>query len=227
MGLWAAAAYCLLLFFKYRRDPLPAGVTTSAASTSEPARPMPLKFWAYWLVLILCVSIEWCVVFWGADFMENAVGLERVTASTLMSVFFAAMVVGRWIGSRLTRSYESSRLLVYAISIVVVGFPMFWLGTSTPVNIIGLFIAGLGIANMFPLTLSVVTSVVPERSNTASARASLGSGLAILIAPQVLGAIADQVGIQGAFAVAAVVLVVVLVIAAAARRVPTPTSVVS
>ncbi len=224
IGLGVAVAACLLLFGVYRREPLPTA-TSVGASRDEPARAMPLKFWAYWLVLILCVSIEWCVVFWGADFMENAVGLERVTASTLMSVFFAAMVLGRWIGSRLTRIYESSRLLIYAVAIVLVGFPMFWLGTLPLINIAGLFIAGLGIANLFPLTLSVVTSVVPERSNTASARASLGSGLAILITPQLLGAFADQVGIQGAFGVAAVLLVIVLVITLAARRVPLPTPV--
>src|SRR5690606_35412151 len=110
------------------------------------------------------------------------------------------------------------------VAIVLVGFPMFWLGEAALVNISGLFIAGLGIANLFPLTLSVVTSVVPERSNTTSARASLGSGLAILIAPQVLGAIADQIGIQGAFGIAAALLVVVLSIVIVARRAPTPVS---
>jgi len=137
-----------------------------------------------------------------------------------MSVFFVAMVIGRAIGSRLTRSFESSKLLIFAIAVVGVGFPLFWLGRSPGVNIVGLFIAGLGIANLYPLTLSVATSIDPEQANRASARILLAGGLAILIAPQVLASFADSSGIYNAFGVAAALLVAAAIIVLTARSLP-------
>jgi fucose permease len=65
----------------------------------------------------------------------------------------------------------------------------------------GLFIAGLGVANLFPMSLSVATGVAAEQANRASARLSMGSGLAIMTAPLILGWTADQIGLQGAFAI--------------------------
>ncbi|MEO8397960.1 MAG: MFS transporter, partial [Chloroflexota bacterium] len=102
-GLLVGAGICLVLAVVFRKTPIPAEVKRAQTQAS---RPLPRRFWAYWLVVVFAVSLEWCMVFWGADFLQNSVGLEKVTASTLMSVFFVAMVIGRVIGSRLTRTVE-------------------------------------------------------------------------------------------------------------------------
>ncbi len=216
VALVVGAAAWLLLLLVGRETLIPANVARS--HEREAVRPLPRRFWAYWVVVLLSVSLEWSMVFWGADFLEHHVGLEKVAASTLMSVFFGAMVVGRVIGARLALRIESSRLLVFAVMVVGVGFPLFWLAQIAPLNILGLFLAGLGIANLFPLTLSVATSIDPDQSNTASARVSLAGGLAILLAPQLLASLADQAGIYNAFGAVAVILVAVAVIVIAARR---------
>jgi MFS family permease len=218
-ALLVGAGVCLLLAMIFRRTPIPTGVQRSQTQTS---RPLPRRFWAYWLVVVCAVSLEWCVVFWGADFLQKSVGLEKVTAATLMSVFFVAMVIGRVIGSRLTRTFESSRLLIFAVAVVGVGFPLFWLGRVPAVNILGLFIAGSGIANLYPLTLSVAASIDPEQANRASAHVLLAGGLAILVAPQVLASFADSAGIYNAFGVAAALLVAAAIIVLTAGRVPVP-----
>lgn len=216
MGIGIAA--WVLLAFGYRRQPLPLKREAMENQPNNKA-PLPFTFWMYWLVIFFSVSVEWCIGFWGADFLENGVGVERVAASTLMSVFLGAMATGRFIGSRLTRRIDASRLLVFASIVLLIGFPLFWLSSSPLLNVVGLFIVGLGIANLYPLTLSITTSVVePERTNTASARSSLGAGLAILIMPQILGGIADQVGISGAFGIAAGLTLVVLMLTVVARR---------
>jgi len=211
VALWVGIATWVGLRFVYRHDNPPATQTRSQTTDAAPqARPMPRIFWIYWAVIFFSVAVEWCIGFWGADFLENGVGLERVAASTLMAVFLGAMTVGRLIGSRLTRRVEAKRLLTFAGGIVMLGFSLFWLAQVPILNIIGLFISGLGIANLYPLTVSITTSVDPERSNTASARSSMGAGLAVLIMPQILGAIADRVGISGAFGVAAILVVCIV-----------------
>jgi fucose permease len=167
----------------------------------------------------LSVSVEWCTIFWGADFLDNSVGLSRVTASTLMSVFFLAMVIGRFTGSRLTHTRTLTTLLPAAVALAMLGFFPFWLAPLAALNVAGLFIAGLGIANLYPFTLSTASGVVkPSQADQASGRLILASGSAILITPQALGTLADQVGIKGAYGVAGVFLVLALLMVQIANR---------
>lgn len=210
----------LILALTYRTQPLP--VSPPPRSTGDHKQALPRIFWLYWLVVLLGVSVEWCMVFWGADFLENSVGFSKVTASGLMTVFFVAMVIGRIGGSRLTRTHSSATLLIYAILTVMIGFPLFWLLDTPALNVMGLFLVGLGVANLFPLTLATATSLAPDQSNRASARVSFGAGIAILAAPQVLGTAADVSGIQGAYAIAAGFIAATFVIAVIARQAARP-----
>ena len=73
-------------------------------------------------------------------------------------------------------------------------------------NIVGLFITGLGVANIFPLTLSVAVGVAANQSNAASARITVGGGLAILSAPLILGWTADQLDIYNAYGLVFILL---------------------
>lgn len=198
------------LVLRFRSEMIPRNIEESSSEPRISSPKLPPIFWAYWLVVFLGVSVEWSIVFWGADFLDNTVGLSRVDASTIMSVFFLAMVIGRITGSRLTRSAHTGPLLLIAVGLAAAGFLPFWLGPVAAVNIAGLFVAGLGVANIFPLTLSAASSVVaPPQADAASGRIALAAGLAILITPQVLGTLADQTGIQTAFGIIAAFLLVV------------------
>jgi MFS family permease len=119
------------------------------------------------------------------------------------------MIAGRIIGSRLTRTIPSGRLLLGAVGIAALGFPVFWLGRPAAVSVAGLFVAGLGVANFYPLAMATAIGVAATMADKASARVSMGGGLAILAAPLMLGRVADLVGIRDAFG-----LVIVLVILA-------------
>ena len=145
--------------------------------------------------------------------------MEAMVAVGAMAIFLAATVIGRFVGSRLTFRFPAPRLLIIAAGITLVGFPLFWLGYETPaIALIGLFLMGLGIANLYPLTLATTTTVGAANPDAASSRTSLAAGLAILIAPQVLGTFADQSGIYSAFAIAGALAAFVLVITMLADR---------
>lgn len=189
-----------------------------ALRAAASGRRLPLVFWAYWVVNFIGVSIEWCLIFWGADFLEKVVGLSQINAVTLMSVFLGAMVLGRFVGSRLSRTYPSARLLLGAMVITIIGFPFFWLARLAPLNILGLFIAGFGVANMFPLTLATALSVAPQQVDQASARIPMGSGLAIFISPLILGGVADQLGIHNAYGIVALLTLTAITLAVLANR---------
>jgi fucose permease len=121
------------------------------------------------------------------------------------------MLIGRIAGSRLTRRWSSLTLLLASLGLTLIGFPIFWLAPLATLNILGLFVTGLGIASMYPLTLSIAVGLAPGQSNLASARVSLGVGTALLTAPLLLGWLADRIGLQSAFG-----MVIVLMVAACA-----------
>jgi predicted MFS family arabinose efflux permease len=186
-------------------------------SGGKPAR-LSRAFWLFWPVLVLVVAVEWSVVAWSADFMEGSVGLERALASGLMTAYFVAMVTGRFAGSRLTRTREAMTLLPVALALAFGGFLVFWLVRLPVLNVIGLFLAGLGIANLFPLSLSVAQTLGASLPDLASSRVSLAAGLAILAAPQALGTVADAVGIGLAMGLVPVLIVSTALMVFVVRR---------
>lgn len=217
-ALWGGVIAAIAAWIGGRGIAIPER-TASAAGRERSRTPLPRLFWVYWGVVLLSVSVEWCTIFWGADFLERIVGFSRPDAVGTMALFFAATVIGRFLGSRLTRRFRAERLLIGAALITLIGFPLFWLGYQTPaIVLVGLFLLGLGIANLFPLTLAVTTTVGAANLDRASGRTSLAAGLAILIAPQILGTVADQIGIYSAFAITGGLALAVLLLVIAADR---------
>ncbi|HKG24145.1 MAG TPA: MFS transporter, partial [Thermomicrobiales bacterium] len=158
-------------------------------------------FWLVWAVMFLVASVEWCVAYWGADFLDTVVGLRKASAATAMSIFFAAMVAGRFAGARLARRYPSTTLLLAALVVALIGFPFFWLATNAATSLAGLFVAGFGIANLYPLTVATATGLVPHVADRATARLAIGGATALMLAPLLVGVLADAVGMRWGFGV--------------------------
>jgi fucose permease len=159
------------------------------------------------VILLGCAS-EWSIVFWSPDFLLNATRMEKTLAATAVSAFFIAMMVGRVLGSILSRRVNVSILLPAAAMVGLIGFLTFWLAPTQALNVTGLFIAGLGLANMYPLTLSAALGVVPKQLGLAASRMNMATGAAGLCAPLILGGIADRASISLAFSTVAIMLFV-------------------
>ena len=190
----------------------------SPTHSAQHGNHIPSSFWLYWIVLFLVVAVEMSIAVWGTEFFVGAVGLERANAALAFGVFPAAMFLGRVLGSRLARDWSSLMLLLTALLVTLIGFPIFWLTRFAGLNILGLFLCGLGIANLYPLTLSIAVGLAGERTNEASARASLAVGTALLTVPLLLGQLADHVGIQKAYGIVIVLLLMACAMAISNHR---------
>lgn len=211
-GAWGVMALV------FAREPIPAASIQPRSTDSGGCR-LSRSYWFYWVLVILVVSIEWCIIFWGADFLNKVAGLSQVTASGAMAIYFAAVVLGRTAGSRLARFIPVGRLLLAALVIVLLAFPVFWLAQSAVLSLIGLFLLGVGTANLFPLTLSAASGAAAAQSNKGSALVSLAAGLAILVMPQLLGSAADLIGIFNAFGLTGLLTLAAIVVSIGASRV--------
>lgn len=215
LGSGLIALVVIAVFFK--GTIIPAG---SSHGVKQPANPQKLPgiFWVCWVVIILVVSVEWCMIFWSADYLEKVVGLARVDAVTAVSLFFLAMLAGRIAGSYLARRYSAMAILLCALALALVGFPLFWLGRHPWMNLAGIFITGFGVANLFPLAMSAAIGLAAKQVDLASSRVTLASGSAIFGAPLALGWLADQVSIQRAYIVVAPLLLAAILLTWWLRR---------
>jgi MFS family permease len=204
LALVLTAPWALGLWLVFRQIRFPDVQLAEAAGHTSAG--LPRAFWMLAVVLFLVSSVEWCMAYWGAEFLASVVGLEPALAASAMTLFFVAMVGGRLIGSRLAWRFASAHLLYAALAIALVGFLLFWLAPGATLSLTGLFVAGLGIANFYPLTVGVATGAVPELIDTATARLAVAGGSALLLAPFVVGAIADLVGMRWGFGIVAPLL---------------------
>jgi predicted MFS family arabinose efflux permease len=220
-ALGAVALTPILLFFILRKG-------TSATPTSTPEvyvssnQPLPVLFWIYWVAIVFAVSVEFCMIFWSADYLENILGMVKANAAQAVSLFLAAMIVGRLAGSRLVQRFSTRTVVMVSIVMAGIGFLIFWRTEDVFVGLVGLFLTGLGVANLYPLILSLTIGAADGNTVQASARTTLASGTAILALPLALGRLADAVGIRPAFAVVLLLLISVFLITQIAGRISSP-----
>jgi fucose permease len=110
------------------------------------------------------------------------------------------MVLGRIAGRQVARRLPVERLLLLALGISAAGFFLYWLAPVALATVLGLFVAGIGVANLYPLIVALALGATPGQSNEAGSRLTFASGTAILAAPLLLGALADAFGIRLAYA---------------------------
>jgi fucose permease len=81
------------------------------------------------------------------------------------------------------------------------GFAIYWTQPGPLISVAGLFIAGLGVANLYPLCATLAFEAAPGQSDAAGARLTFASGSAILAAPLLLGALSDLAGLRIAYTI--------------------------
>jgi fucose permease len=189
-----------LAFDRATGDGRPASPQPSASGQQRGGR-LPLRYWCWWATLVLVVSMEFSFVFWTADELRMAAGAQPALAAGAVTVFELALAGGRLAGSHLLQRAEALTLLRAGLVVSVLGFALFWSAHVLWPALLGLAVAGLGVAMLYPLSLTGAIASAAGRSDLASGRAALGSGVAIGLAPLALGALADAHGVHLAYLV--------------------------
>ena len=189
-----------------------------SADASVPRQRLPALYWVYWTALVLAVSVEFCMIFWSADYLETGLGMPKESAAQAVSLFLVGMIVGRIASSRLVQRFTSHQVVTVSLFIAAAGFLIYWTATAPAAGIIGLSVTGLGVAGLYPLLLSMTIGASDGNTVRASALSSLASGVAIFTLPLILGRLADAVGIRSAYIVIIVLLVAAFLITQGAAR---------
>jgi predicted MFS family arabinose efflux permease len=201
-GLVFGAAVGLLLPVAYRRWTFPDGGTLGEMRAAR----LPAAVRVRGGLLFTSVIAEICTTFLGPTYLRDAIHFSQGMTAALSGLFLCAIVAGRAIGSVFARRLPPPRLLAVALLVTSVGFVVLWSTTGRLMAASGYAIVGLGVANLFPLNVSLVIAAAPDRSGQAVSACILISSSAGLFGPLALGALADATTIRTAFVIVPIAL---------------------
>ena len=185
------------LFLVLGRVPMPAPPAEAVR-----AGRLPRGFWAPCVLVALSVGMEYCVLFYGVPLLGIGTRLSTAEAAALLSLFVAGELCGRVAGAWLTRRPgRAQRLIAIALGVAMAGFLVLWLARATVLAATALFVTGLGIGNLYPLSLALALGAGRGRTDQAMSRVQVSVGVAIGTAPLLLGVLSDHVGVLRALAV--------------------------
>lgn len=177
-------------------------------------------YWLYFTIVFLTTAAEWSIAFWCPDYLRTVHRFSAADACQALSVFMLCMLGGRVAGTKLASRFASEKSLVATICLATLGFFLFWTGGSAAVVCLGLVLLGLGQANCYPLAFSAALASAPHATTQATARMSVSTGSAILVAPFALALCADRIGIASSYGIVAGLLIASAVAACVNLRSP-------
>ncbi len=177
---------------------------------SRPCARTPLL--GRWADVLVAVSVEFCFVFWAASALIDWDHASPSEAPALASSFLVGMATARALSVPIMRRLRGPRALMLACTgVAMAGFGLFWAAPTLVVAAFGLLVAGLGVALLYPTTVSRVVAAWPQAPDRAAARAALASGLAIGGAPFLLARLSDAFGLRAAYVIVPALLLILAV----------------
>lgn len=179
-------------------DEPPAG-DAPTASAAAPERALgPGSAW-FLVTLVAAVALENATTYWSTSLVLERTGADASIATATTAGLIAGMTAMRFVVGPLTRRWRSAHLLAVSFGISVVGWAVLWTATTPAVALVGLVVAGFGYGAQYPLSVALVLGIARSAADKAQAVATFTGGAAVGLAPFVLGAVADAVGMHTAF----------------------------
>lgn len=130
-----------------------------------------------------------------ANFLKSKYAISLETASLGISVYFASLMAGRFLGAILLRKVSSKTFLNASVVLTVLGLVGILLSPVLGVTWVLIFITGFGFSNIFPLIFALTIERKPEYANEIS-------GLIIFavcggaVIPPIVGILTDALGVS-------------------------------
>ncbi|AXG76524.1 MFS transporter [Streptomyces paludis] len=192
-----------------------------AAPASRPARPARLDRHARALVLLfgviaLCTAYgEGAMADWSALHLTQDLGASPGTAAAGYSLFALAMTAGRLSGTVLVERLGQTTALVAGGVTAALGMLVGSLAPSTWLALTGFAVAGLGLANIFPMAIGRAGALAGPSG--VAAASTLGYG-GMLLGPPAIGFLAEWFSLPLALTTVALLSAAAAVIGYAARN---------
>ncbi|MEW9532657.1 MFS transporter [Microbispora sp. NPDC049125] len=204
---------------------LPASVALSrtylpdAASGNAPEGRrgrLPAVVYLLGAVMFAAFMVEGVVADWNGLYLIGTLRAPEALAALGYPVFEAGMLVARLRGDRLRGRYGARRLIVFSGGATAVAFLAVIAAPSAPVAVAGMFLIGLSVATISPMTVSLAGTATADPGPAIAQAGAMGYA-GLLLGPVVIGFLSAAASLRAAMGTAVVLGVL---IAVAARFLP-------
>ncbi|MCE7028838.1 MFS transporter [Jiella avicenniae] len=215
----AVILVCFALVWRMARDdraavqtPAMAGKTVAAtgAAASSYGTAGLLSAVAIGLFALVAMLPEGGTIDWSALYLKTELGADTATSGFALAAFSAAMAIFRFLGDDIRNRLGAVRTVRLFAFVAACGLALAALAGHVLVALAGFALAGIGLANIVPIAFSAAGNVkgLPDGTGITIATAIGYSGG--LMAPSIIGFVAEHVGLATVYLGMAGLLAVVL-----------------
>lgn len=153
---------------------------------------------------------------WLAIAVVDGFRQTEAVAAVVFGVFTGSMAAARFAGTRAIERFGRVAVLAASGSVALAGLLLFGLAPSLPLAILGVVGWGLGAGLVVPIGMAAV-SHEPLRAAGRVAVVSAFASVSSIVAPPLLGAVAEAVGARRALLLVAIGLALSIVLASTVR----------
>jgi MFS family permease len=207
---------------RHRLPQPPERLRPTTGTSSRPGRPGHPDRRTRALVLVfgliaLCTAYgEGALADWGALHLEQDLGASPGVAAIGYSLFALAMTVGRLSGTVLLERLGRTRTVVAGGATAAAGMLLGALAPSLWAALLGFAVAGLGLANLFPVAVERAGAL--SGPSGVAVASTLGYG-GMLLGPPAIGFMADWFSLPAALTSVAALAALAALIGLTTRRV--------
>lgn len=172
--------------------------------TDAPAPKFAAPTWPIMVLVAVTLSamlLEGGSIDWGAIYMRDVFGSGATLQALAVAAMAGSMTVARYVADGFVERYSPAlvaRLLLVVLGLgclTVVLSPYAWL------SLVGFGMIGVGCSVMFPLAMSAAAQRTDRPASVNVAAFAQFAFVVFLIAPPILGLVAEHFGIRMAFAI--------------------------
>lgn len=218
--LLLAAAISLIPFVLFAAFHFPQAKQARGFPIKEASRIArdPL-LWLCAFVLFFQSGNEFTAGGWVSTYLQRTFGLGPSTGALVLAGYWAAIMAGRLLSSRLIGPMGAGRLILFSAAIALGGAVLMAAAPSGPMASAGAVAAGLGFAAIYPTTLAIVGERFSSFTGTAFSVVIAVGLCGGMLSPWLAGKIAEAASLrQGLFILVfncAMILVLIMFIARA------------
>ena len=217
--LLIATALGLLPVVIYIVLPFPRAKQAQGFPIKEAARiaRSPL-LWLCAFILFFQSGNEFTAGGWISTYLQRTHGLGADAAALALAAYWAAIMLGRLLSSRLVRRLRSETLILGSAALALAAAALMALAPSGAAAAAGAVLLGLGFAAIYPTTLAIVGGRFAALTGTAFSVAIAVGLVGGMLAPWLAGRIAEASSLRQGLVILVVNCAMIVVLTLAVTR---------
>lgn len=218
----ALACSCMVLFMlvpiplpphlrpKSLSDQLPVLPVLDAAEPESESSRGTRRLWLLSALLFLFVGMEQLVGGWSSEYLHRVIGASLEGAARSVSIYWAAVTIGRLLASALALRLSKGRVLGGSAALALFALALLAITTTVGPAFLALGATGLGFAAIYPTIMAITAEAYPRRFATLAGAMVACGGLGGAIFPWVGGIVGETWGLRATIWLGAAIAAAVL-----------------